>query len=70
MEPAWLVRDEAQAYSRIRRISQENDTHTYRYLARDNIEETNIIVRQKRRAELNVQTFKVEVNNDIRMVDA
>jgi SNF2 family DNA or RNA helicase len=65
MEPAWMLRTEEQAFSRVQRIGQKNDkTYTYRYLARDNKEEGDIIKRQGGRSELNVQSYDIGLDID------
>ncbi|KAF8851200.1 hypothetical protein BDZ45DRAFT_154859 [Acephala macrosclerotiorum] len=53
MEPAWLKASEKQAFSRVRRIGQENDTFTYRLECddKDSIEQK-IITRQTTRGNI------------------
>jgi len=58
-EPAYLIRDEYQAYSRVRRISQRaKRTYTYRFVNIDNDIEQGIIKRQKGRIRFTNLSFR------------
>jgi len=67
LEPQWLKRDQAQAFSRIIRISQRNPkTYTYLLYNRRDPTEAFIRKRQKRRGELTDAAFvdALNPNND------
>ncbi|KAL2062679.1 hypothetical protein VTL71DRAFT_5751 [Oculimacula yallundae] len=53
MEPAWMRRDEEQAFSRVKRISQTRKTHTYRFTNEQSPIELQIIEKQRGRAQIN-----------------
>lgn len=58
LEPAWVTRDELQAYGRVRRIGQKKMTYTYKCINTDSIPEATILKRQAGRKELADLSFK------------
>lgn len=59
LEPAYVARDESQAYARIKIISQENPkTFTFRLFTKGSTLERNIKILQNRRMNLGDMSFK------------
>lgn len=52
LEPAWMLKDEAQGYARIRRLGQTRDMFTWRLINQDSVVEPTIVLRQKARANM------------------